>query len=194
MQLKFILLSLVVFTFTICAHAQNETKYRPVRLLISGALEFGGDDVAKVLFTNGETQPVKAGQGVSISAGAQIQFPNVEKFLLRASVGYKYVTTQASNVNITLTRVPIQLTANLMVINKLRLSAGLVTHANVKFNSGGLGDDMTYKSNVGPVFEIAYGGVGISFTALKYKDTANKSYSANSFGFTISGVIPGMKK
>src|SRR6187551_1277595 len=136
MRLKFVLLSLVVFTFTILAHAQDETKYRPVRLLISGALEFGGDEVAKVLFTNGETQPVNAGQGVTISVGTQIQFPNVEKFLLRASIGYKYLTTQADNVHIRLTRAPIQVTANFMAIKKLRLSAGLVTHAGVKFNSG----------------------------------------------------------
>ena len=99
MRLKFILLSLVVFTFTISAHAQDETKYRPVRLLISGALEFGGDEVANVLFTNGENQSVNAGQGGTISIGTQIQFPNVEKFLLRASVGYKYLTTQADNVH-----------------------------------------------------------------------------------------------
>ncbi|HEY5826279.1 MAG TPA: hypothetical protein VIT44_18040 [Cyclobacteriaceae bacterium] len=176
--MKFILLSLVVFTFTICAQAQDETKYRPVRLLISGAFEFGGDEVASVLFTNGETQSVNAGQGVTGSLGAQIQFLNVEKFLLRASVGYKYLTTQADNVHIRLTRVPIQLTANFMVIKKLRLSAGLVTQTGIKFNSGGLGGDMTYKSNVGPVFEIAYSGIGISFTALKYKDEDNKSYSA----------------
>jgi hypothetical protein len=52
---------------------------------------------------------------------------------------------------------------------------------------------MTYKSNVGPVFEIAYYGVGISFTALQYKDQNNKSYSANAFGITFSGVIPGKK-
>ena len=193
MKLKFILFSLAVTTITIIATAQDETKYRPVRLLLSGALEFGGDEIAKVLFTNGEDQSVNAGQGGTISVGTQIEFPNVEKFLLRASIGYKYLTTQADNVHIRLTRVPVQFTANFMATEKLRFSAGLVTHAGIKFNSGGLGGNMTYKSNVGPVFEIAYYGVGISFTALQYKDQNNKSYSANAFGITFSGVIPGKK-
>ena len=193
MRLKFLLFSLVVTTFTICANAQEETKYRPVRLLISGTLEFGGDEITKVLFTNGEDRSVNAGQGGTISVGTQIEFPNVEKFLLRASIGYKYLTTQADNVHIRLTRVPVQFTANFMATEKLRFSAGLVTHAGIKFNSGGLGGNMTYKSNVGPVFEIAYYGVGISFTALQYKDQNNKSYSANAFGITFSGVIPGKK-
>jgi hypothetical protein len=194
MKVKCILLFLTSITYSISAHSQDETNYKPIRLLISGALEFGGDEVAEVLFTNGETQSVNAGQGGTISMGAQIQFPNVEKFLLRASIGYKYLTTQADNVHIRLTRVPMQLSANFMAAKKLRLGAGLVTHSGIKFNSGGLGGDMTYKSNLGPVFEIAYHGVGISYTALKYTDEVNKSYSANAFGITFSGVIPGMNK
>jgi hypothetical protein len=194
MRLKSSLLLLLVITFTVSSHAQDENKYRPVRLLVSGAFEFGGDEVAKVLFTNGEDQSVKAGQGVTVMVGAQIELPKVEKFVLRASIGYKYVTTQADNVHIRLTRVPMQFTANFMATKKIRFGAGVVTHTNVKFNSGGLGGDMSFKSNVGPVFEIAYAGFGISFTALQYKDLNNKSYSANGFGFTFSGVIPGMKK
>ncbi|MBL7870883.1 MAG: hypothetical protein JNM78_04685 [Cyclobacteriaceae bacterium] len=176
------------------ANAQVETKYRPIRFLISGALEFGGDEIANVLFSNGDDQSVNAGQGATISVGTQIEFPNIEKFLLRASIGYKYLTTQADNVHIRLTRVPVQLTANFMATDKLRLSAGLVTHTGVKFNSGGLGGNMTFKSNVGPVFEVAFYGVGISFTTLHYIDQNNKSYSANAYGVTFSGVIPGMKK
>jgi hypothetical protein len=194
MKNKFILILLVIITVGFTANAQDDSNYKPIRLLLSGALEFGGDEVAEVLFTNGETQSVNAGQGITIAAGAQIQFPNVEKFLLRASIGYKYVTTQADNVHIRLTRVPMQLSANFMAAKKLRLGAGLVTHSGIKFNSGGLGGDMTYKSNLGPVFEIAYHGVGISYTALKYTDEVNKSYSANVFGVTFSGVIPGMNK
>ncbi|MBX2914427.1 MAG: hypothetical protein KF856_04035 [Cyclobacteriaceae bacterium] len=174
--------------------AQTESNYRPVRFLISGALEFGGDELQRVLFTNGDTQSVNAGQGGSIAIGAQIQFPKADKFLIRGSIGYKYLTTQADNVHIRLTRVPMQLTANFMAAPKLRLGAGIVTHTGVKFNSGGLGGDMTYTSNTGPVFEIAYYGIGLSFTALNYTDQNNETYSANAFGITFSGVLPGMNK
>jgi hypothetical protein len=188
-----------VFTFflavsLVTAFAQTESNYRPVRFLISGALEFGGDELQRVLFTNGETQSVNAGQGGSIAIGAQIQFPKTDKLLIRGSIGYKYLTTQADNVHIRLTRVPMQLTANFMAAPKLRLGAGIVTHTGVKFNSGGLGGDMTYKSSTGPVFEIAYYGIGLSFTALKYTDQNNETYSANAFGITFSGVLPGMNK
>lgn len=116
MNLKLVLGIVFVLTLFENAVAQDEPKYRPVRFLVGGALEFGGDEVAKVFFTNGETQAVRAGQGGSISIGAQVQFPKASKFLLRGSIGYKYVTTQADNVHIRLTRVPMQLTANFMVL------------------------------------------------------------------------------
>ncbi len=200
MNLKAICILVLSLTFSLSSNAQEVNKplegkkYRPVRLLVNGAIEGGGDEVATVLFTNGETQSLNAGQGISMGIGAQIQFPKAEKFLLRASIGYKYVTTQADNVHIRLTRIPLHFTANFMATEKVRLGVGFVKHAGVKFNSGGLGGDMTYKSNTGLAFELAYLGVGISYTALKYTDEGNESYSANSFGVTISGVIPGMKK
>jgi hypothetical protein len=57
-----------VFTFflavsLVTAFAQTESNYRPIRFLISGALEFGGDEVDEIFFTNGDSQPVNAGQG-----------------------------------------------------------------------------------------------------------------------------------
>lgn len=195
MKLKSLLVILFIISVSDKALAQDEsTPYRPVRFLISGALEFGGDEIAEVLFTNGESQSINAGQGGSIAIGAQIQFPKADKFILRGSIGYKYVTTQADNVHIRLTRVPMQLTANFMAAPKLRLGAGIVTHSGIKLNADGIGDNLTFKSNAGPVFEIAYYGIGLSFTALKYTDQNNETYSANAFGITFSGVLPGMNK
>ena len=121
------LLSFLFFTSFYHSFAQkNEKKGSPVRFLIRGALEMGGDDVAEVYFTNGEKQSVKAGQGGSIAIGGEFQMPHVERLLFDATVGYKYVTTQADNVHIRLTRVPIQVTANWMATKKLRFGAGLL--------------------------------------------------------------------
>lgn len=169
---------------------ETEKKPSPVRFLLGGVMEFGGDEVAKVYFTNGNTQSVKAGQGVSLAVGGELQLPKLEKFLLRATVGYKYVTTMADNAHIRLTRVPLHLTANWMAAKKLRLSAGLVKHQHIKFNADGLGEDVQLKSSTGPVFEIAYHGVGLTYTALKYKDQANASYSANAIGVSFTATIP----
>lgn len=61
---------LFIIVLTDKAFAQNEPTYRPIRFLISGALEFGGDEIAEVFFTNGVSQSINAGQGGSIAIGA----------------------------------------------------------------------------------------------------------------------------
>lgn len=187
----FLIISLSLYSELVAQEAA--TTETPLRFLIGGALEFGGDEVAKIYFTNGDTQSVNAGQGISIGLGAQLQFPAIEKLALRGTIGFKYVTTQADNVHIRLTRVPIHLTANLLATDKVRIGAGLVMHRNIRFKADGLGSDFSIGNANGPIFEIAYSGIGISFTSMQYKDQANGTYSANAFGITFSGVFPKKK-
>ena len=172
------------------AATSTESVYRPVRLLLGGALEFGGDDVATVYFTNGQSQKVNAGQGGSVAVGAEFGFKALERFRLRTTVGYKYVTTQADNAHIRLTRVPLHFTANWMPTDKIRLGAGLVTHRAVNLNADGIGENMKFDAATGPIIEVAYRGVGLSYTIMEYKDRLNNIYSANAIGLTISGVLP----
>ncbi|MBC5773400.1 hypothetical protein H8S95_04935 [Pontibacter sp. KCTC 32443] len=172
---------------------EDYSNYKPVRLLIGGAFEFGGDEVGKVIFTNGDDQSINAGQGVSVAVGAEFQFRKLEQLRLRATVGYKYVTTAADNAHIRLTRVPLQFTANWMAMEKLRLGAGIVKHQAVKLNTDGLGENATFDASTGAIFEVAYSGIGISYTIMNYTDKENTIYSANSFGITISGVFPRRK-
>jgi hypothetical protein len=181
----------IVFAAQNYSFAQEvEKKASPVSLLIGGALEFGGDQVAEVYFTDGKTQSVKAGQGVSLAVGGQLQLPKLEKFLLRATVGYKYVTTMATNANIRLTRVPIHLTANWMATKNIRLGAGLAKHQIIRFKADGLGDDAELTGSTAPIFEVAYRGFGLTYTAMKYKDQQNSSYSANAIGIAFSTTFP----
>ncbi len=198
---KLLLLSFLILTALNCSFAQEveiaqevEKKPSPFRVLISAAYEFGGDEVAKVYFTNGENQSIEAGQGLSGALGVQYQFPKVEKLLLRTTVGYKYgYVRETENAHIRLTRVPIHFTANWMATKKIRLGAGLVTHQLIRFNADGFGEDIRFKGASGPIFEIAYDAIGISYTAMKYTDQAGIIYSANSIGVTISAALDILK-
>jgi hypothetical protein len=165
-------------------------KSSPFRVLINGALEVGGDKIAEVYFTNGNKQGVRTGQGISLGVGGQLQMPGAEKFLLRSTVGFKYVTTAADNAHIRLTRVPIVVSANYMATQKLRFGAGVSMHRSIRFNTDGVGDDYKFKGANGPTFEIAYAGIGLIYTAMKYEDQSNRSYSANAIGLSFSLVIP----
>ncbi|WP_071594884.1 hypothetical protein [Pontibacter roseus] len=188
---RLLLLSILgLATFHASVAQEVEKKPSPLKFLVGGAFEFGGDEVAEIYFTNGDAQSVKAGQGVSLALGGQLQFPKAERLLLRATLGYKYVTTQADNAHIRLTRVPLHLTANWMATDKIRLGAGLVSHQNIQFKADGIGQDVTFKGASGPIFEVAYGIAGLTYTVMEYKDQANHTYAANAIGLTISGVFP----
>ena len=150
----------------------------------------GGDDVAEIYFTTGETQSVKAGQGGSIAVGGEFQIPGVEKLLLHATVGYKYVTTKADNAHIRLTRVPIQVTANWMATKKLRIGAGLASHQAIRFKADGIMEDFKFASATGPTFEVAYSAIGLTYTAMTYKDKDKNAYSANAIGVSLTLALP----
>ncbi|MXV14301.1 hypothetical protein GS398_03245 [Pedobacter sp. HMF7056] len=176
---------------TIQSFAQGADK-KPVnvRFLLEGGLELGGDRVAEIYFTNGETQSVKAGQGLAVAAGGEVTFGGLEKFPLRASVGFKYVTTAADNAHIRLTRVPLQVTANWLLTPKMRFGAGWVSHQAIRFNADGIGSNVSFKASGGPVFELAYKWVGLRYTSMSYRDQFGVDYSANAIGLIFSGVFP----
>jgi hypothetical protein len=169
---------------------ENAAKPFPLRLVVGGGLELGGDKIAEVYFTNGNTQAVKAGQGGSVFVGAQYAFPRLEQLLLRATIGYKYVTTEADNVHIRLRRIPVHLNANWMITDQLMVGAGVAMHQSIRFKTDGLGNDMDFANASGPRFEVSYAGVGLTYTAMKYTDQAKHTYSANAVGLSFTGVIP----
>lgn len=183
---------LVVFSvliFSLSTFSQEETVVNPslkLKFLLGGALEFGGDSVAEIFFEDGSDQSVNAGQGGTIFAGGELFFNENQKFSLRATVGFKYLTTKATNYNITLTRIPIELSANFYTKNNLRFGIGFSSHQNIVFNSDGLIGKERFSGGFGPKFEFAWKMIGISYTIMNYKDSFNNSYSANAFGITIS--------
>lgn len=186
---KSILLYIFLIFVSVNLSSQNSENKSLLRLLVGGALELGGDEVAKIYFTNGEDQFVRAGQGGSVFIGGQYIFSKLSKLMLRSQIGIKYVTTQADNAHIRLRRFPIHLTANWMASDKIRIGAGFVTHQSIRFKADGIGDDITFNSAYGPIFEIAYSSFGLTYTIMKYKDNLKVSYSANCIGLTITGLI-----
>jgi len=181
---------LILLSPVLLLHAQTTTKQqKPVRFLAGAALEFGGDDVAEIYFTDGSTQKMNAGQGGTLFAGGQVRLTKSEKLFLRGSAGIKYLTTKADNVHVRLTRIPLQLSLNYMPAKKFRLATGIVTHQAINLKFDGIGDDAKFKSSPGLQFEAGYGLFALSYTVMKYKNSNNESYNANAIGLTISGVF-----
>ena len=111
MLFKRLLLSIVV-GLVFCTSVKAQAPTAPVRFFIGGALEMGGEAVATVSFADGSKQSIKAGQGGTIGVGLKWHPANSNKWSLKGMIGIKYVTTKATNANITLTRMPLRFTAN----------------------------------------------------------------------------------
>ncbi|MCH7402214.1 hypothetical protein ACFOUP_18590 [Belliella kenyensis] len=183
-------LLVIVFLFTFQSLQGQEIKEKSnLGFLISGALEFGGEPVASISFTNGDVIDMHAGQGGTISVGLEYKIPKAEQLRLRGLIGFKYLTTPAENVHIRLTRVPIVFTGNYVIKDAWRFGMGISTHQAVKFNAGGLGSNFKLDSTAGPVFEFGYKWVALSYTLMQYSNEFNQYYSANAFGITLSHVF-----
>lgn len=162
--------------------AQKNADENPFVFLISGALEFGGHSIASVSFMDGSVQSMPAGQGGSIYAGGEVRLNKKASFFLRGLIGYKFLTTKATNANITLTRVPIRLTGVYKPGDKFWVSAGIVTHQAVHFNAGGLGENANLNSIMGVTAEVGYKMVSLAVTPMTYMESGGSSYDATGIG------------
>ena len=181
----------LIFSFLFISNtitAQDKTKGFSVSL--GGALELGGDKVAQVYFTNGDDQSVNAGQGGSILAALDYSFNKT--IGLRAVVGYKYVTTAATNANITLTRFPIRLSALVHLAPKWWASVGYATQQRIVFKGDGFLDNFKLLTSGGPHIELGYNQLFLSYTGMKYTDNRNGVYDASCFG--LGFLFPLKKK
>ena len=154
--------------------------------LVGGGLEFGGGDVATVAFTDGSSQDVHAGQGISGFVGGQLRLHPQSPWSARVTAGYKYVTTKASNANIGLGRVPLEFIGSYRFGNGARVGSGLVYHTAIKLNGDGFFEDVKFKDAVGFRVEAGWRWILLSYTGLDYKArNGGGSTDASSVGVNL---------
>lgn len=190
-------LTLLILTLALTTNfcnAQDVKKSLEAKFLIEGGIQFGGDEILKVFFTNGEDQVINAGQGGYLAIGGDFQFPKVSQLMLRTSIGYKYSTTAASDANITFTRLPFNLTPYYKINNDFRIGIGLATDLNIRLRGDGFVPDQDFTSSLGARFELGYKWFSIFYTLLDHIDPLNNKFSANSIGLSISYAFVGKKE
>jgi hypothetical protein len=183
LQLGFLLISFNAFS-------QQSTSPIIAKFVIEGGIEYGGDEILKVTFTNGEDQTMRAGQGGYIAVGGQFEFSEVEKLMIRTTIGFKYNTTAADDANIRLTRIPLTLIPYWKINEDFRFGVGITSHQSVKFKGDGFAPDVDFKSSLGPRVEFGYKWIALTYTAVNYKTPAEESFSASSVGLSVSFAFP----
>lgn len=190
--MKKLVLSLLVglFLASFQAFSQDSQPAVSAKFLIEGGIEYGGDELLTVYFTNGEDQTMRAGQGGFIAVGGQFGFPQFDKIMVRTTVGFKYNTTAADNANIRLTRLPLKLMPFWKINDDFRLGIGITSHQSIKLNGDDYLADVAFKSSVGPRVEFGYKWIALTYTAIDYRSPDQETFSASSLGLSVSFVIP----
>ena len=161
-----------------------------VGFLVEATGEFGGDVVATTLFDDGSTQETHGGQGVTAAVGLRLR-PRVDSPLgLRATVGFKYVTTKATNADITFTRVPIEVVGSYNVKDDFWVGGGYVHHTAVRYRGDGIGPDADFDDAGGATVEAGWRGIALTYTAIRYTHQ-NNEYDGGSFGVSFTHTFGG---
>lgn len=164
-------------------HGQKITAF------LGGGIEFGGDEVYELFFTNGESSIGTAGQGGFLEAGGQCDFEKIPAFFIRGSAGFKFLLNPTENAATRFTRIPINFSGNWMFTDDIRFGAGFTKHFATRVIGDGFVADKDFTTSLGPRFELAYRGLALSYTFQNYTDQNNIDYSANCIGISYSGTI-----
>jgi len=96
---------LAITSLSVAAAPSGE---RPVRLVVDAGLTVGGDTIAKVEYSNGDSAKIKGGGLVQIGAGLQFK-PATQPFSVLATINYHVDDASAKNGSARFDRVPIEL-------------------------------------------------------------------------------------
>jgi hypothetical protein len=150
-------LSLAAIVLLAAGDAYAQQPQRNFRFGLMAGLTGGGDTLATVTFTNGDSENIKAGGLVHIAAGVVWQPPQIP-FGGHLMVGYHIDDITASNGDLRFSRYPIEVLGYWTGAAPLRLGAGLrfVNSPKLAIDVPGSNANVTYKDTVGTVVEVGY--------------------------------------
>lgn len=166
------------------ARSHNTHRADTTELLLEGAVEFGGDDLATVVFTNGDDETIKAGDGVSIHAGFKHKF-NAGTSMLKGTLGYKFHNASDSNSDVGTRSFPLNLSLTQKLEGDWHVSGGLTYQMNTQLDGDGFFQDVQFDDSLGTTFGVGYSFFTLSYTNLDLKINGNE-VDASSIGLRFS--------
>lgn len=163
--------------------------------VFKAGLDFGGDTLVTAVFTNGDTDTIKANEGVILGGGIAI-FNDTKTVSSEITLNWKYTSISADNGDIEFTRFPVDA---LLFYNspKARLGAGVTYHMNPSLEGSGVvgGLNVDFDNALGFIAQAEYRAsekvaFGIRYTKLSYDVTgATGSVDANGVGATFTAMF-----
>lgn len=140
--------------------AQDRTE-----IVVEGAAEFGGDDLAHVVLINGENQTIRAGDGLSVHAGFKHRF-NAGQSILKGTIGYKFQTTSATDSDVGTSSFPLNLSLTQKLDDGWHVSGGLSYQMNTQVEGDGFFQDVQFDDSLGYSLGVGYRFFTLSYTNL----------------------------
>lgn len=148
-------------------------------------LEFGGDEIAQISFVDGSTQKIRTGQGVGLNGGGHFR-PAGWDVDFSGTLGYKYVTTKATNADINIGRVTFKLLATYDPFDSWWVGAGPEWHMGTKYDGDGFTPNVKFQDSVGLTIRVGWRWVGLSYTNMEYKvQSTGRKVDASSIGLLV---------
>jgi hypothetical protein len=170
------------------AYAQGAGKSLPKGggFMAQMDMEFGGDSIATVDFEDGDSQDIRAGQGLALDVGGFVRPSDTVPIEISATIGYKFVTTAASNADINLSRTVIKLNATYWFKNTWFVTAGLTHHMSPKLDGDGFFQDIEFDDATGFSAEVGWRWIALRYTNIKYELPGFDDTDASSIGLTLT--------
>ncbi len=163
--------------------------------------ESGGDDFATVTATDGSTQSLTVGDGVTISAG--VLYHPKAAVTLEATLGYKFKQVNYSNGSVEATRIPLDVIFSLGNAVGFRVGVGATAHFSPTFSCNLTNicqGDVSLDTAYGGIVQMAYGfglgpnsglEIGIRYTLISYSGSGitNTSNGTNSLDGSCAGLF-----
>lgn len=168
------------------AAAQAEDLTKRGGFLARGDFEFGGDELVTVDFEDGESQDIRAGQGISAGVGGWFRPVANNPFEIHALIGLKYVTTAAEDADINVNRTVLKLDALYRFKNDWWTSFGLTHHMDAKLDGDGFFEDISFDDATGYTFAVGWKWIGLEYTKIEYSSEFYEDVDASAVGFSFT--------
>lgn len=146
--------------------------------------EAGGDDVAWVIFTDGSSDTITAGDGFGLGLGVHFR-PKDSRVDFVGMWSYKLAQVVATNGSIDVSRTALELRGDYFFTDNVWGSLGVVQHNGIKFNGGGLTSNLSFDDANGESLRLGYGPVALVHTRIDYVDEFGFLYDATSTGLEV---------
>lgn len=164
------------------------------QLLGTFGVTFGGDDLATVEYTNGDSTTLHAGGLILFGLGIDHQFGN--QWEIQSSINYHFDRANAENGDVTFQRFPLDV-LGFYRSGSHRFGGGITYHMNPEFEIDvpGAHGTVSFDDAIGGVIEYDYFftpsiSLGLRGTLIDYKSSdVEDSVNGNYVGLMLNGYF-----